>query len=102
MCGDRLTHLGRLAVLACELRADLAVRTLLLVIGALADVVEQTGATRELDVRAELGRDQAGEIADLDRVHEHVLRVRLTELEPTQDPDELWMKAVEAEIEHGL
>ena len=89
-------------MLAAQLRADLGVRALVLVIDGLADVVEQTGAARELDVGAELGGDEAREVADLDRVQQHVLRVRLAELQPAEVLHELGMHAVQAEIEDRL
>ena len=59
-CGDSLNLLR-------QLRADGGVRALDLLVDALADVVEQAGAARELDVEAELAGHDAGEQADLDR-----------------------------------
>src|SRR6185503_8020576 len=50
----------------------------------------------------ELGGDQTREVADLDGVQQHVLRVRLAELEPAELLHELGVDAVQAEIEHGL
>ena len=96
-------HLRRLAVLARELRADGGVRALVLLIDRLADVVQQAGAARELDVEPELGRHQAGEIADLDRVQQHVLRVRRAELAAGRAArTSSGCTLVQAEIEHRL
>ena len=55
-------------MLATELRPDIAVRSFVLVIHGFADVVEETCAARELDVRTELGGDEPCEVADLDGV----------------------------------
>src|SRR6187549_1125196 len=99
---DRLRDLGRFAVLAHELGADLGVGAFLLVIDRLADVVEQARAARQLDVGAELRGDQPGEISNLDGVEQHVLRIRLPELEPAQQLDQVGVYTVKPEVEYGL
>ena len=72
------------------------VRTLDLVVDGLAEVVQQAGALRELDVDAELGGHDAGEVADLERVLEHVLAVARAELQAAERADELGVQAVDA------
>jgi hypothetical protein len=99
---DGLRDLRRLAVALDERSSDLGVRAFLLVIECLADVVQQARATRELHVRPELGRDEAREVPDLDGVQQHVLRVRLAELEAPEVLYQLGMQAMNTEVEHGL
>jgi hypothetical protein len=53
----------------------LGVVALVLVLDALADVVEQASAAGQLDVEPELRRHDAGEVADLDGVGQQVLGV---------------------------
>ena len=76
----------RLAVLARELRRDLAVRAVDLVVDGLADVVQQAGAAGDLGVGAELVGHDAGQVGDLDGVVEHVLAVARAELEAAEAP----------------
>ena len=55
-----------------------------------------------LDVRAELGRDDRGEVARLDAVDEHVLAVARAVLEPAEELDELGREARDAGLVGGL
>jgi hypothetical protein len=55
-----------------------------------------------LTLRPELGRHHAGEVADLDRVGEQVLGVRRAHLELAEQPHQLGVDAVQAEVEHRL
>ena len=73
-----------------------------LVVDRLADVVQQAGALGDLDVGAELGGHDAGEVRDLDGVVEHVLAVAGAVLEAPEDPDELGRHAVDVGVEAGL
>ena len=68
-CGDSLNFLASCAPTS-------GVRALDLLVDALADVVEQPGAARDLDVEPQLAGHDAGQHADLDRVLQQVLRVR--------------------------
>jgi hypothetical protein len=65
------------------------VRTLDLVVDRLADVVEQTGRLRDVDVRADLGREGPGDHRDLQRVVEDVLSVAGPELHPAEELDQV-------------
>ena len=65
--GDRVDDLRRQVVALGDLRADRGVRALDLVVDRLADVVEQAARLRDLDVGADLGRDDRREPARLDR-----------------------------------
>ena len=92
----RLVHAPR------EVGADDRVRTLDLVVDRLAEVVEQAGALRELDVDAELGGHDAGEVADLERVLEHVLAVAGAVLQAAEGADELRVQPVDSAVEGRL
>src|SRR5450756_1567172 len=85
---DGVAHALRLAVLLAELLRDVGVRTVDLVVHGLADVVQQAGALGDLDVGAQLGGHDAGEMGDLDGVVEHVLAVAGAVLEAPEDSDE--------------
>ena len=74
--GDRVDDLGRAGCGAAAIcRADGGVRALDLVVDGLADVVEQAAHLGDLDVGADLGGDDRGQVAGLDDVLEHVLAV---------------------------
>ena len=81
----RVDDLGREVVALGDLGADGGVRALDLVVDGLADVVEQAAHLGDLDVGADLGGDDRGEMAGLDDVVEHVLAVAGPELEPAEE-----------------
>jgi len=99
---DRVHDALRLAVLLGELLRDLGVRAVHLMVDRLADVVEEAGAPGDLDVRAELGRHDAGEVGHLDRVVEDVLTVARPVLEASEELDELGRQAVHVGVEARL
>ena len=82
--------------------ADRGVRTLDLVVDGLADVVEQAAHLGDLDVGADLGRDDRREAARLDDVVEHVLAVARAVLEPAEELDDLRRQAGHAGVVGGL
>ncbi len=82
--------------------ADGRVRPLDLVVDRLADVVEQAAHLGDLDVRADLGRDDRGQMARLDDVVEHVLAVAGPELQAPQELDDLRGQARDARLVGGL
>ena len=82
--------------------ADGRVRALDLVVDGLADVVEQAAHLGDLDVGADLGRDDRGQVAGLDDVVEHVLAVARAELEPAEELDDLGGQARDAGLVGGL
>ena len=84
-----LTTLHRQVVALGDRGADGGVRALDLVVDRLADVVEQAAHLGDLDVGADLGRDDRREAARLDDVVEHVLAVARAELEPAEELDDL-------------
>src|SRR5450830_775125 len=99
---DGVAHALRLAVLLAELLRDVGVRTVDLVVDGLADVVQQAGALGDLDVGAQLGGHDAGEMGYLDGVVEHVLAVAGAVLEAPEDSDEFGRHAVHVRVEAGL
>ena len=72
------------AVTLRQLRAEVRVRALDLVVDRLADVVEEAAAARDLDVGAELVGDHGGEVGGLDGVPELVLAVAVAVLEAAE------------------
>ena len=71
-------------------------------VDGLADVVQQAGALGDLEVGAELGGHDAGQMGDLDGVVEHVLAVAGAELEAPEGADQLGRHAVDVGVEAGL
>ena len=71
-------------------------------VDGLADVVEQAAHLGDLDVRADLGGDDRGQVAGLDDVVEHVLAVARAELEPAQQLDDLGGQARDTGLVGGL
>ena len=59
-----------------------------LVVGRLADVVQQAAAAGQLAVEAHLLGQHAGEEGHFDRVPQHVLAVAGAEVQPAQQVDE--------------
>src|SRR3954454_9531792 len=86
---DPVHGLERHVVLLGDARADGGVRPLDFVVDGLADVVEQAADLGSLDVGAQLGRDDRGDVARLDRVHEDVLAVRRAVLQPPEQLEQV-------------
>ena len=101
MGGDAVDDLERQVVPLGDLGADGRVRALDLVVDRLADVVQQAAHLGDLDVGADLGRDDRGEVARLDRVVEHVLAVARAVLEPAEQLDDLGGQARDAGLVGG-
>src|SRR5262249_2237978 len=89
----------RLTPAAGDPGANLRVRAFDLVRHSLADVVQQRAAAGGRDGRAELTRDEPGELSALDQVIEHVLTVARAELELSQELHQLWVEAVHPSLE---
>ena len=81
---------------------ELDVRTLLLVVYGLAYVMQQSGTAGQRYVCAELGSHKAGEIADFERVVEHILAVACAVMQLAQQLYKLGMQVVYAGVQHGL
>ena len=91
---DGVDHVGAFVILARKFRAQLHVRALGFMVDGLADIVQKTGALGKLYVGAELGGHNAGQMADLDGVLEHVLTVAGAIAHAAQELDQLAMDAV--------
>ena len=76
-----------------EFRADGGMAAVHLVIGRLADVVQQTATSAERAVEADFLGEHAGEKRDFDRVSQDVLRVARAELEPAEVRDQFLVQA---------
>ena len=100
--GDRVDDLGRQVVALGDRGADGGVRALDLVVDRLADVVEEAAHLGDLDVGADLGGDDRGQVAGLDDVVEHVLAVARPELEPAERLDDVGREARDAGVVGGL
>jgi len=98
---DGVDDVLRLVVLAQQIRADLGVRPLYLVVDRLAEVVEEADPLRLLFVEPELRRDHAHEISGLERVLQHVLRKAVTVFQAAEQLHDLRRNALDAGLEHG-
>ena len=96
----RVDDVLALMVLAQELHAERDVGAFELVVDGLADIVQQAGALRRGDVRAELGCHHAGKMRDLDGVLEHVLTVARTVMQAAEQLHQLGVQAAHAGLEH--
>ncbi len=90
------------ALLAGERAADDRVAALDLVADGLADVVQQARAPGEAHVQTELAGHQAGDVAALDRVLEHVLGVAVAVAQVPEQLGELGVQARQPELIEGL
>ena len=68
----------------------------------LAEVVQERGALRRLDARAELARHDPREVDDLERVLEDVLAVARAIAEPPEHLRQLLVHVAAVRLEHGL
>src|SRR5579875_1337833 len=97
---DRVHDLRRLPVLARDLAPDDRMRALDLVGERLADIVEERRPPGLALVEPQLRRHGPRDEGGLDRVHEHVLGVAVAILEHADEPHQLGMDAVDADLEH--
>ncbi len=88
-------------ILAGHVHADRDVAALNLVVDGLAQVVEQTCALGDGDVRAQLRGNEPGDVGHFDRVLQHVLAVAGTVLHAAEQAHELGVDAVNVRLEHG-
>ena len=85
-----------------EVGADLGVAALDLVVGGLADVVQQAAPPGQVAVQADLFGHHAGQKRHLDRVPQHVLAVAGAELQPAEQLDDLLVQARHVGLLGGL
>src|SRR6476660_7678223 len=91
--GDGVDNLGRAAEPAGDICADQGVRAFDFVVDCLADVVEQPRCLADVDVRADLGGQGAGDDRGFQRVGQDVLPVAGAEFEPAKQLDQVRMQA---------
>ena len=91
-----------LAVLLGKIGADAEMGAFYLVVDGLADIVEQTGPLRLLDVELQFRRDNAADEGHLKRMLIDVLGVTAPELESAQKLHHLRMDVVDPGVEDGL
>ena len=96
---DRVYDLRRFAILARDLAADQRMRSFDLMRQRLADIVQQRSAARLLFVESQLGRHRAADERSFDRMHQHILRVAVAELEHPEQLDQLRMDSVHADFD---
>src|SRR5579872_4731560 len=99
--GDGMHHLGRLTEPFGDVGADESVGPLDLMRDALAEIVQQPGATRHVDVGAHLSGHHGAEVRDLDRVLQHVLTHAEAEVQAAKRLEEVGVEAVHAGLEGG-
>ena len=88
--GDGVQHfLARLAVPLGQLGPDLRVAPFHLVVGRLADVVQEGAPAGEARVQPDFAGHHAGQVADFQAVVQDVLGVTGAELQPAEQLDEL-------------
>ncbi len=71
-------------------------------VNSLADVVEQAGTLRLLDIDAKFSGHDTAEERDLQRVLQDILAVGGTVTQPADQLDDLGMDAMHTDIEGGL
>ncbi len=96
---DGVANLGLLLILLGELHTDHGVRQLGLVIGHLADIVQQTGTAGMLGVQTQLGSHDTGQVGRLAGVLQQVLTIRRAVLHLTDQADQLGMQAVDTQVD---
>ena len=91
-----------LAVLAGQLRAQGDVGALLLVVNGLAQIMQQAGALGNLHIGAHFGGHEAGQVAYLDGVLEHVLPIAGAVFHAAQQAHDFGVQAMLAGLKDGL
>lgn len=72
------------------------------VIDGFADIVQQSGALRQRDVRAKLSGHDGGKMRDLDGVIEHVLTITCAVAHTAKVTNKLMVQTVHTRVEHRL
>ena len=97
-----VNHLGPLAVALQQIGADLRMPAFGLVVGRLADVVQQAAAPGQRAVQADFVGQHAGDERHLDAVAQHVLAVAGAEVQPAQQVHHPLVHAVDVDLLAGL
>src|SRR5881394_4330600 len=91
---DRVHNLLALAIATGKERTDLRMGSIDILVGGLANVVQQSGATRDVPGSPELNRNQGSKIGGLNQVAKHVLSVAGAELQLAEQVDQPRMQPV--------
>ena len=84
-----------------QFHADDCVRQFRFVVGHLADIVQQAGATGHLGVQSQFRGHDAAQIGHFARVLQQVLSVRRTVFHLTDQADQFGMEPVDAQVDRG-
>ena len=98
---NRVDDAGRFLVLLGEVYTDLDMAALDLVVDRLADIMQQAGAAGGDRIEPKLARHHAGDMRDLDRVHQHVLTIAGTVTQTAENLDEFGVDAMYAGFKRG-
>ena len=98
---DSIADVRLFLVLLAELHTEESVRHLRLLVGHLADVVEESGTACFLGIYAELCSHDGTQIGGLAAVLEEVLPIAGAVLHLTDETDQLGVHAVDTEVDHG-
>ena len=101
VAGGGVDHFAALAVALEQVGADLGVAAFGLVVGGLADVVQQAAPPGQHAVHADLFGQHPGQEGHLDAVPQHVLAVAGAEVEPAQEVDDPLVQAVDVDLLAG-
>ena len=102
MAAGGMHHFRPLAVAFQEVGADLGVAALGLVVGRLADVVQQAATPAHGAVQADFLGHHAGDEGHFDAVPQHVLAVAGAEVQPAQQADQPLVQAVDGQFLAGV
>ena len=98
----RVYDLGAFVVAFEDVGADFGMSPLGLVIGGLADVVEQAAAAGQAAVETDFFGHHAGEESDLDRMPQHVLAVAGAEAQPAQQVNDFGVQVADVGLLGGF
>ncbi len=95
-------HFGPLAVALQQVGADLGMAAFGLVVGRLADVVQQAATPGQRAVQPDFLGHHAGDEGHLDAVPQHVLAVAGAEVQPAQQLDQPLVQVVDGQLLAGV
>ena len=102
MRGDAVDDRVALAVTLDQVRADHGVRAFHFMADGLADVMQQAGSFGDGHIQPKLGRHQAHQLRDFDRVIQNVLRKAPAKMQPPEQFHNLRMHRLRTRLGGGL
>ena len=97
-----IDDLRRFMIFLCELDTEFHMRTFLLPIDSLADIMEQTGSSGKLYIGSHFSRQNAGEIGGIDAMLQDILPIAGTILQTAERLDEFRIHAANAAFHDSL